>query len=135
VLSDYERKIHSTIGEIFLLITEEGVEETGLYGYIGTKRIKSGGNWFQGIYWRKKGIKNQFDGAIVLVEITFCIQTASSRSMQGIAQIRIKDTKIAFPVDIDIFNEIVFINKVIQTWIPCEVNELQAKWNDAPDRE
>ncbi|WP_192987610.1 ribonuclease R [Carnobacterium mobile] len=76
-----ERKFTQLVGEFFAY-TEEGIEETGLYGYIEPKDKKLTDTR---VFIEEKGIK-PVDGAIVLVEITLYPDSDFPRSMQGIVK-------------------------------------------------
>lgn len=76
-----ERKFTQLVGE-FYAYTEEGIEETGLYGYIEPKDKKLTDIR---VFIEEKGIK-PVDGAIVLVEITLYPDNEFPRSMQGIVK-------------------------------------------------
>ncbi|MGB6178544.1 ribonuclease R [Carnobacterium sp.] len=76
-----ERKFTQLVGEFFAY-TEEGIEETGLYGYIEPKDKKL--TDFR-VFIEEKGIK-PVDGAIVLVELTLYPDREFPRSMQGIVK-------------------------------------------------
>ncbi|SEL29897.1 RNAse R [Carnobacterium iners] len=76
-----ERKFTQLVGEFFAY-TQEGVDETGLYGYIEPKDKKL--TDFR-VFIEEKGIK-PVDGAIVLVELTLYPDKEFPRSMQGIVK-------------------------------------------------
>ena len=76
-----ERKFTQLVGEFFAY-TQEGIDETGLYGYIEPKDKKL--NDFR-VFIEEKGIK-PVDGAVVLVEITLYPDGEFPRSMQGIVK-------------------------------------------------
>ncbi|MDT1995725.1 ribonuclease R [Carnobacterium divergens] len=74
-----ERKFHQFVGE-FYAYSEEGIEETDLYGYV-VPQDKKLSNYK--VFIEAKGIK-PVDGAMVLVEITYYPDVAFPTSMQGI---------------------------------------------------
>ncbi|MCA9766188.1 MAG: ribonuclease R [Carnobacterium sp.] len=76
-----ERKFTQLVGEFFAY-TQEGIDETGLYGYIEPKDKKL--TDFR-VFIEEKGIK-PVDGAIVLVELTLYPDKEYPRSMQGIVK-------------------------------------------------
>ena len=76
-----ERKFTQLVGEFFAY-TQEGIDETGLYGYIEPKDKKL--TDFR-VFIEEKGIK-PVDGAVVLVEITLYPDGEFPRSMQGIVK-------------------------------------------------
>lgn len=76
-----ERKFTQLVGEFFAY-TQEGIDETGLYGYIEPKDKKL--TDFR-VFIEEKGIK-PVDGAVVLVEITLYPDGDFPRSMQGIVK-------------------------------------------------
>ena len=76
-----ERKFTQLVGEFFAY-TQEGIDETGLYGYIEPKDKKL--TDFR-VFIEEKGIK-PVDGAVVLVEIMLYPDGDFPRSMQGIVK-------------------------------------------------
>lgn len=104
-----ERNFTQLVGEFFAY-TDDGVEETGLYGYIEPKDKKITD---YRIFIETNGIK-PVDGSIVIVEITLYPDSRFPRSMQGIV------TKVAGHVNdpgIDI------LTIVYKHGIPTEFSE------------
>ncbi|WP_034551132.1 ribonuclease R [Carnobacterium funditum] len=116
-----ERKFTQLVGEFFAY-TEEGVEETGLYGYIEPKDKKL--TDFR-VFIEEKGIK-PVDGAIVLVEITLYPDGEFPRSMQGIVKSIIGHKN---DPGIDILT--IVYKHGIQTEFPDEV---MTQANEVPDK-